>query len=130
MSSHEGDGFFKGFVFGGLVGAVIALLYAPKSGKEMREDLLKTSLDLKDDAEAKLELAQKKAEALLDETKKQLEDLRKEARSAVADIKSEVDEKVADGKAAVEKGKARIKDAIGAGVAAYQKEKSTKSKRS
>jgi|SRR5579872_337959 len=32
-------GLFLGFVAGGIVGAVVALLYAPKPGKELRKDL-------------------------------------------------------------------------------------------
>lgn len=31
--------FLLGFLAGGAIGAIVALLYAPKSGKEMREDL-------------------------------------------------------------------------------------------
>jgi gas vesicle protein len=35
---HEGSVFVP-FILGGLVGAVIALLLAPKSGKELRQDI-------------------------------------------------------------------------------------------
>ena len=31
--------FIGGFIIGGLVGAVIGILYAPKSGKETREEI-------------------------------------------------------------------------------------------
>ena len=34
----SGDSFFKGFVFGSIVGGIVGVLLAPKSGKEMRED--------------------------------------------------------------------------------------------
>jgi gas vesicle protein len=44
--SSDGNGFFKGFLLGGAIGAVIALLYAPKSGKEMREDLKRKTEEL------------------------------------------------------------------------------------
>jgi gas vesicle protein len=37
--SDRGDGFFKGFIIGGIIGAVAGLLLAPKSGRETREDL-------------------------------------------------------------------------------------------
>jgi len=33
------DGFFKGFILGGLIGGFAALLLAPKTGKEFREEL-------------------------------------------------------------------------------------------
>jgi len=37
--ADSGDSFFKGFIFGSIVGGIAGLLLAPKSGKEMREDL-------------------------------------------------------------------------------------------
>ncbi len=37
--ADRGDSFFKGFIFGGIVGAGLGVLLAPKSGREMREDL-------------------------------------------------------------------------------------------
>ena len=57
MSKEEGS-FFK-FVFGmfsGLIsGLVLGLLVAPKPGKEMREDLVSKSKDLKDFTRNRLE---------------------------------------------------------------------------
>jgi gas vesicle protein len=37
--ADSGDSFFKGFIFGGIVGAVLGVLLAPKSGRETRKDL-------------------------------------------------------------------------------------------
>jgi gas vesicle protein len=128
--SQNGDGsaeFFKGLLFGGAIGAVIALLYAPRSGKETRDDLKRRSLELRDDAEAKLQLAQKKAEALLDDTKKQLDQLRKEAEGAMGDLKGTASNVFAEGLDTLEKEKNRIKEAIDAGVSAFKEEKSNKS---
>lgn len=127
MSDSRNDSeFFKGFLFGGLVGAVIALLYAPKSGKEVREDIRKMSSDLVDDAEGKLKLAQKKAETLFEETKKQLEDLQKEAESAMGDLKQRASDGVDRGKTTLKNEKRRLSDAIDAGVGAYKAEKTSK----
>lgn len=39
------------FVFGGLIGAIIALLFAPKSGKESRDDVLKATRDIVNEPE-------------------------------------------------------------------------------
>lgn len=45
MSHHEGEkswkAFVGGFIVGGLIGAGLALLFAPKSGRETREDIKK-----------------------------------------------------------------------------------------
>jgi len=35
----NGDSFFKGFIVGSIVGGVLGVLLAPKSGKEMRDEL-------------------------------------------------------------------------------------------
>jgi gas vesicle protein len=37
--SDRGDSFFKGFVIGGILGAIAGVLLAPKSGRETREEL-------------------------------------------------------------------------------------------
>ncbi len=131
MSNNNDSGFefFKGVLFGGVVGAVIALLYAPKAGSEMRDELRQRSLELRDDADSKLELAQRKAEALFQETKKELEQLRKEAEAAAAELARSAEETVEHGKSAVQHEKERLKDAIDAGVSAYKQEKATKSKK-
>lgn len=64
MASNGGD-LFKGFILGGLVGLAVGVLFAPKSGKDMREDLLEEGDDLMD-----------KAKKELDKLKKDLADLR------------------------------------------------------
>ena len=127
MSDNSGGSeFFKGFLFGGIAGAVIALLYAPKSGKEVREDIRKISADLTDDAQVTLKSAQQKAETLFEETKKQLEELQKEAESALGDMKKKTIGGVEKGKTAVKNERRRLSDAIDLGMGAYKKEKTKK----
>ncbi|MFQ5603165.1 MAG: YtxH domain-containing protein [bacterium] len=128
-NGDSGFNFFKGFLFGGIVGAVIAILYAPKSGKEVREDLRTRSLELRGDAEAKLQLAQKKAEAILEETKKKLEELRKETQTAVSGVSDKAAIAIQQGKTTIEKEKDKLKSAIDAGVNAYKEERSAKKKK-
>lgn len=131
MSENSGGSeFFKGFLFGGIAGAVIALLYAPKPGKEVRQDIRKISADLTDDAQVTLKSAQKKAETLFEETKKQLEELRKEAESALGDVKKKAADGVTKSKTAAKNEKQRLSDAIDAGVDAYKKEKTQKTSKS
>jgi len=128
-NNDSGFEFFKGVLFGGVVGAVVALLYAPKTGQEMRDEIRERSLEMRDDAEAKLELAQRKAEALLEETRKQLEKLREEAETAATEVVDKAEAQVQRGKTTVRKEKDRLKDALDAGVAAYKEEKVNKSKK-
>ena len=49
MSSS--DDFFKGLIFGAVIGATAGILLAPKSGTETREDIKKFSSDVQDKAE-------------------------------------------------------------------------------
>jgi gas vesicle protein len=37
--ADNNDHFFKGFVIGGIIGTIVGLLLAPKSGKELRAEL-------------------------------------------------------------------------------------------
>lgn len=53
---------FKSFVKGAIVGAGAALLFAPKSGKETREDLRKKFEESKDTANEYAELAREKGQ--------------------------------------------------------------------
>ncbi len=53
----EKKGFFKGVVIGGIIGTITALLFAPKSGEELRADI-KKHLD-----EANTELCHRTQEA-------------------------------------------------------------------
>lgn len=130
--ANNGGGFdfFKGVLFGGIVGAVAGLLFAPKSGKETREDLLKCSLEMKDKGLERLELMQKRAEETLMETKKQLDELKRNAESTAKDLVEAAGSQIAEGKSTVVEEKGRIKEAVTAGVTAYKEEKSKKTVKS
>jgi gas vesicle protein len=67
--SDKGDGFFKGFLFGGIVGGIIALLYAPKSGKETRAELSEESEKMFSRLKVDLENASKAAMQAFEEHK-------------------------------------------------------------
>ena len=69
MSSS--DDFFKGLLFGAVVGVTAGILLAPKSGLETREDIKKFSTDVQD-----------KAQELYYSAKKDLEKKMKELKAA------------------------------------------------
>ena len=62
---EDNSGMLKGLIIGvlagGAVGALVALLYAPKSGKELRADIREKTGDLMDDAEQALKEAKNRA---------------------------------------------------------------------
>jgi hypothetical protein len=66
--ADNGDNFLKGFMLGGLVGGVLGILFAPKSGRDMRADL-GTELDK---AREDLEHAKKAALKAFEESKERI----------------------------------------------------------
>lgn len=121
----NGDGgsqFYKGLIFGGLIGGAIALLYAPKSGKELREAIQQGSRELVDGAEDKMESVQDKMEQLLADTKMRMEELMREAAMAVDELKNTAHTKYDAGKTKVAEEQSKIKNAIEKGAAAYRDE--------
>ena len=61
--------FWRGLIIGGVVGGVIALLLAPKSGQEIRRDIRKKADALKDEAERKMRRLRKDGRLLLVKTR-------------------------------------------------------------
>ncbi|MEI7639467.1 MAG: YtxH domain-containing protein [Syntrophus sp. (in: bacteria)] len=122
MSDRVGD-FLKGLVIGGLAGAVIGILYAPKSGKETREEIGKKAEELlakaKEEYEQALENSRKTYETAVSRLKK----IEEAAREKVGDLESRAGEMVEKGKVSLEDNKSRLKKAIDAGVEAFKEEK-------
>ena len=50
MSSESNTGFFPGLMLGAVVGAAIALLYAPQLGTETRQLVKEKALEIKEKA--------------------------------------------------------------------------------
>lgn len=143
--------FLRGLLLGGLVGAVAALLYAPKSGKEMRRDIKRKSRELYEDAEGQFEDLKEKAEDIIEDGKRQAAHLRRQAekkmqeareaaddlvasgRELVSDYSGKSGEKIAEAKAQAQSiieegkkkfgsGKDKLKSAMDAGVQAFRDE--------
>ena len=64
MSNDDGNfgSFFAGVVLGGLIGAGVALLYAPQSGEETRILIKDKSIELKDTTVEKADQARSQAQ--------------------------------------------------------------------
>ncbi|AFN75962.1 hypothetical protein MROS_2732 [Melioribacter roseus P3M-2] len=129
-----GKGILIGFFAGAAVGSLLGLLFAPKSGKELREDIRVKSKDVMDDAESYLAVAKdkanqlinegkKKSEKLVAETKEKVDALLDEAEKVLSEAKVKASEAVKTGKEKVEKESDKLKTAVKAGVDAYRSEK-------
>ncbi|MFO7445679.1 MAG: YtxH domain-containing protein [Ignavibacteriaceae bacterium] len=137
--SHEnnvGKGLLIGLLAGGAIGAAIALLYAPKSGRELRADIKSKADDYLDEAEKYMAEAKdhaknvinegkKKSEKLINDARVKSEELLKDAEKVFNDAKSKTSHAVNDGKHVIGNESERIKTALKAGVDAYKETKNS-----
>jgi len=145
METDERDcgRFLKGFFVGSLLGALAGILFAPKSGKELRSDLrqigdetfdktMRFSSEVQDKTKVILDNAQRRAEGLKKEADRQFA----EARLKIKELWKEAEEKFFEtrklAKEVVEEARREVKkvrEAAAAGVEAakheYSKEKET-----
>jgi gas vesicle protein len=122
--------FVKGLVIGafagGVVGAVLALLYAPKSGKELRADIRDKAGDLMDGAEEYLHAAQVKAGEMVTEAKKRSDSLITDAKQKADSLLQDAEKVITNAKqksgTIMEEG-SRVKDAVKAGIQTFKEER-------
>ena len=85
--------FVKGLLVGGLISAVLAILYAPRSGKETREEIRDSAEELLEKAKCQYEEAYRKIEKLADREKESIigtkERLKKAFEAGVEAFKQE-----------------------------------------
>lgn len=86
--------FFVGLLIGGALGALAGVLFAPKSGKEMRSDIKEKGSEVVKDAKEIYADAGTKAKEIIAEAKHKVKDLMKETESAGEKIAGEVQEKI------------------------------------
>jgi gas vesicle protein len=84
--SNEFGAFVIGFLFGGLIGVISALLMAPQSGEKTRAIIQEKSIELKDRASLATEDALARAEAAKAEALAYAEEMRAKAEEALANI--------------------------------------------
>ena len=127
-------GLFIGLLAGGAVGALVALLYAFKSGKELRKDITnktdeyvdeteKIITDSKVKARAMMNEGKKKSEQMIANAKSKSEELLKNAERIFMEAKSKTDSIVSFGKEVVNGETSKIKTAFKAGVNSYKETK-------
>lgn len=127
-------GLLIGFLAGGAIGAVIALLYAPKSGRELRSDIKEKADSYYDEAEKYITEARTKAKDLINEGKKRSErivqdakvksdSILKDAEKVFTEAKTKAGDIVSSGLDIVDNETTRLKSAFRAGVDAYKETK-------
>jgi gas vesicle protein len=93
MSDQNGDfgAFLSGFIVGGLIGAVVALLMAPQSGEETRVMIRDRSIELKDKALEAAEEARMKAEAAAEEARMRADEIKQRGQQIYQDQKGRLE---------------------------------------
>ena len=121
MSEKSSD-LLKGLFIGGLIGVVLGVLYAPKSGKETREDIARTTEDLLSKGKEEYEKAVERSKSAYETAVKHLKGLEISAKEKVEVIERKAREFAHKGADAIAGNKNRLRKAIDAGVEAYREE--------
>lgn len=101
---HRAEGFLLGAVLGGLVAGASALLFAPKSGKELRRDITDQADEWKDQASEYAHDVKEKGESYYQDAKEKGEAYYQEAKQKGEQYYSEAKHKAEE---AVEEAKAK-----------------------
>ncbi len=102
---NKTNSFLISFLLGGAIGSTIALLYAPKSGRNLRSDI------------------GRKTGELIEEGKKLATDSGKAAKDLAESTFNSANEFLNTGSAKIVKKAERVKDAVQSGFKAYSEEK-------
>lgn len=118
---REGSG-LTSFVVGALVGAGLALLFAPRTGEETQAQLREKASQFRDVAEDRVRAAQRDLEARLDRAREgvearvgQVRDAVEAGREAARDARADLEQKLERSRAAYQAGVSAARDAA-AGV--------------
>jgi gas vesicle protein len=84
--------FLKGFVIGGVLGALAGIFFAPKPGKELRSDFKEKGSEVLKDAKEIYADASKKALEIIEEAKHQAKELKKEADRHLSEARQKTKE--------------------------------------
>ncbi|MFO7570954.1 MAG: YtxH domain-containing protein [Smithellaceae bacterium] len=122
MADRDWD-LFRGLVIGGLIGAAIGILFAPKSGRETREDIAVKADELLVKAKEEYEKTAEKTKAAYEAALLRLRQAEGVAKEKMEEIEGKVGELAQQGAGVITENKIRLKKALDAGVEAYREEK-------
>jgi len=124
MSGRSGD-FLKGLLIGGIAGAILGILYAPKSGEETREEIARKTEELLAKAKVDYEKVLERSKKTYESAVKRLRELEAAAKEQVGHIEEGVSEIAGRSTEVLHDGKTRLKRALDAGVEAFKEEKTS-----
>jgi gas vesicle protein len=101
------------FLAGSLIGAAVAILYAPKSGRETRRDISKKARRIKNSAVDLIDETIEDVHEFTSNLQGKTEDIIEHSKSLSDKAKKEVIAALERGQLSIEKQRKRLKDAIG-----------------
>ena len=120
MSDNDSGASGLGWFLAGLgIGALVGVLYAPKAGKETREDLVASALDAKDRAAVLAQQAKDRAADLTAQGKEQMGHYVDRGREYYDRGRTQWSQYVQRGKGLVQEHQNKVSAAIDAGKEAY-----------
>ena len=123
--SSQGKDFIKGIILGGAIGAVIGILYAPKSGREARKKIMRKTDDLLATAKEEYKKALERSKKTYESALKRIRDLELAAKEKVEHLEGGVAEFVEQGKEVMQDGKSHFQSTLDAGLEAFKEEKTS-----
>jgi gas vesicle protein len=123
MSDNSTRNLLVGFLSGAVLGGIIALLYAPKPGKELRGDLRRKGGEFAEDIEEYLQDAQDKARTIINEGKERSSALISDAKRKAESLLQDAEHIMTDARSRMTEESGKIKSAVKAGVDAYKEER-------
>ena len=121
MADERNGGLGVAWFLAGIgIGALVGILYAPKSGRETREDLAHGARGGKEYIRSKSKDAAKQVGAMVDKGKDQVNDYMDRGRDVIDKGRAQWEEFVERGKSLVGDQQARVAAAVDAGRQAYR----------
>jgi gas vesicle protein len=121
-SSGLSKGLLIGLLTGSAVGAAFALLFAPKSGRELRSEISTATTDYVDKVGDMLSSATERAQQIVNDGRERAETIVDEARQRASTLLADAEKVVSDARTKASGQATRIADATKAGSEAFKEE--------
>lgn len=84
------DGLYLGLVMGGAIGVLAGLMFAPKSGREFRDEMKEKGCKLYGDTEKILSDARMRTKSVIDEAMHKVDGFKREAEQHLSEARAKV----------------------------------------
>ncbi len=111
--SHDSTKIGGAFLIGGLIGAAIALLYAPKSGRKTRKDIIRVARRAKNSTTDLIEDTLDDVNDFINDLKGKASDIADQGTDLTDKAKKEIMATLEQGQKAIEKQKQKFSEALG-----------------